>query len=1832
LATGLDLDESGKVVAVAPYVASVKAEIEEYALSKNVLLADEMNGEEVVKAAADSVKAAYKAINETDITSFTALEEARINAIKAINAQAEAQAYNNDLAEYKEIVKAEILYEATDKQLTSVDEKNVVSLSSDIQSIYAQIDSAETFDAVKTLELQALAKINEIVDEKAAAVQYINENAEGLDAYYTAKTTDIEAVNAEITLNGIADAKQTAEGHIDAAKTAKAVSEYKIKVTAELEKYAATHFVDIDKVVVKTGDSNGEEIFVNLTQAMEGCTTVDQVTGAVTAFETKIDEMYNSFVAVLNGKGYATIADAIAAANTGDTVVLIKDVTLADTLVITKSITLDLNEKTISYTTTEEKAVIEIGIDKQVIAGLNVTIENGTINSDAKYGIHIFDGSVELNGLTINHISTMAKVRAAVQPEWASIVTIVDCDIKSKAYYALSIWDTSTVTITNSNITANKETVITTNGIEDQNATVTINSGNFVAGEGADAVVYIPSGTFTINGGTFTGTTGIFVRGGKLIIPANSTAIINGTGAIADPTFSNGSNVENGGDGCNSTGDAVTIVSSNYPNKLSVTIAGGTFNSANAYAIRSSAVEKKDGSFYVIETGFISGGTFSSAPELALFGAEYAPGLNDDGTYGVISRTEYEAQLKAAEEAYIKANAVAKIGDTYYLKLQDAIDAAESGLTFNIFYWSGTLGTPIEILKSNSENLAINKAVFFTSNSSEVITISGTITGDLRLMDGKFEITGSVNKLIVVGEANVTIDKSATINTVETGFSYNITNYLAYTGKLIINSSVSEVNVSTYTTGTVTVNGSITTKITVKDGTVIINNTAAKVYAEGGSVSVYGNVTDFVSAYYNTNVLIGAKANVAKVYVGDGNKKLTGKVTILGTVTTVSVNSGTAIISGPVETNVNANGGNVTINGKVTGNVIAINDAVVTIGEKAEVTKVYVGNGADKILTGSVTVDSKAITSVIVNSGTAEINGNVTSDVDVYGGTAIINGTVAELYAYDGTTYAGNANIASIGYIYTEGTAKVYLSNVVVTGIVDDTINLAANVYEASYLFIGAEAVVNGTVQVWDTAVVDVYGTINYIKGEAQDNYFAISTNGTDGNNATINIFDGAKVVSENGIAIYLPSGNLTITGGEITGNTGIYVRGGTLNIPANSTAVITGNATTAEKRDANTTGRAYNTGDALAIDASNYPAGLKVSVAGGKFVSEHFKAVANYTSGTATELSGYISGGVFSGEIDSNLLVEGAMLEKNFDGTYSLVWDSSKIDALSDIEQYAATWGYLVDNLLTKADTLTLAERETDVGKAYIAFRLAYNALNNATVVNDVARLKKATISELNNLIKAIDEANSTAAQSLATAKTNAITEVKNYAQGLDASGAKLTDSEGKALNLAKVVVSTSTYYAIKNATTEAEVDEYVAYAKAEIDDMRDKLTKYSTETSEIEELVAQLDKVYQALGISTDNGEYSKSDIETIKADLSRIKTLLGNDATDAATIESISKKLGDLNTAIGTAEGKLESYISTNVVSELNTISRSVDGVSSLLTTVYGMLNEKVSDTENKNRLEEIQKQLASIAEQLETVGKSVDLETILAAVNALPSLDDINKAIADQLDDLNDQKLDAILKAIKDLPDTLKDAYNIDTNVVEVLKKEIADLKANISADDASMAEKLEEIITKIEGLDTSVETAKQVADAQTNAYAELDSWIDAYIKEMINSINGQEASVGGVTAVSVRLTASTISNESVNKLIDDNFNKTNAQLVKDYYQEAVTSISEATTVDDVQQAVAVFKAKVSMVQIMQTNDDELTNVYVILLVCIAVAVVAMAVSYVLFKVKSIRAIDDEDEEE
>lgn len=252
------------------------------------------------------------------------------------------------------------------------------------------------------------------------------------------------------------------------------------------------HFNPVDNAAEGTGTNF----------ATSGYETVEDTDGLYTA-QVKSDN-----AAAIDDVQYATLADAVAAANNGDTVTLLKN-TVEDVVIPAgKTITLDLNGKKLTNKT---------GHTITVEQGATLTINGeGTVDNVTHQKTTIYNkGTVTLNGGTYDRSKE-------------------DGIKDSNTYYTLLNHGTMTV----ANVTVNNKggySSLFENGYFNQkpetkngiaNPILTIKSGNFTGGINTvknddDATMIIDDGTFanyaqaafqnhniaTINGGTFDGST-----------------------------------------------------------------------------------------------------------------------------------------------------------------------------------------------------------------------------------------------------------------------------------------------------------------------------------------------------------------------------------------------------------------------------------------------------------------------------------------------------------------------------------------------------------------------------------------------------------------------------------------------------------------------------------------------------------------------------------------------------------------------------------------------------------------------------------------------------------------------------------------------------------------------------------------------------------------------------------------------------------------------------------------------------------------------------------------------------------------------------------------------------------------------------------------------------------------------------------------------------------------------------------------------------------------------------------------------------------------------------
>lgn len=349
------------------------------------------------------------------------------------------------------------------------------------------------------------------------------------------------------------------------------------------------------------------------------------------------------------------------------TVTLDKDYTEDITIKQNQNITLNLNGNKLTNKT---------GHTITVEQGATLTINGeGTVDNvtHAKSALVNYGEVVLDNGVTLERSSEKG--------------TLSPYSDGGNSYYTILNDKGATMTINNATVenSGGYSSAIRNGGDSECNdeSHLTIKDGNFSGG--LNAVKNDECGILTIDGGAFSNTSQY------VIMNWNKATITNGTFSVKD------------------SADAVLFTAAYHANRAvgELIVNNGTFTGNGSQKM----VENHYGSSYT-GTASITGGTFSS--DVSAYVAEgYVQ--NENGTVEQLGET----------------NAVAKVGNTYYKTLADAVAAAQSGET-------------VKLLKNVT--------------SANILKINQSITLDLG--DYTFELTGSGNtaRAIYINDgANVTI-------------------------------------------------------------------------------------------------------------------------------------------------------------------------------------------------------------------------------------------------------------------------------------------------------------------------------------------------------------------------------------------------------------------------------------------------------------------------------------------------------------------------------------------------------------------------------------------------------------------------------------------------------------------------------------------------------------------------------------------------------------------------------------------------------------------------------------------------------------------------------------------------------------------------------------------------------------------------------------------------------------------------------------------------------------------------------------------------------------------
>ena len=439
-----------------------------------------------------------------------------------------------------------------------------------------------------------------------------------------------------------------------------------------------------NEIALTYGENNVAET-VDTTKGVYGGATKD-VSDAVSK-AVNGDTTEPTGVAKIGNTYYATLKEAINAANTGDTIVLLTDVvlgsssqTLYSTATDKKSVhnlTFDLNGHKITSSSTSQ--TVTASRDGLVIK--NGTIEN-TANSTSHGAIYATFSTVGTHSLTLENVTVIAK---------------------DTGIYAVTANGNATVTIGDQTVINAKTGIDVVGAVYNTNRT------------------YTGSLTLNVSGGKVAGTKdGIHVEGpAKKNIAA--TVTVNVTGGEVSSITTNSSSTSNLPANVNITGGTVTGELKNAAADV-ITISGGTFK----------------GSITNLDTNgtiTISGGTFSSAVKEEYCADGYVPKDNDDGTYGVEAYTPIEVWTgytgtKVASYDTIAA-AVENLGENKWI-----VVAKDYTLTDNF-----TIPEGVYLDVANGATLTVNDGVTLTVAADAKRL--GVRTGATLVNNGTILVCGS---------------------------------------------------------------------------------------------------------------------------------------------------------------------------------------------------------------------------------------------------------------------------------------------------------------------------------------------------------------------------------------------------------------------------------------------------------------------------------------------------------------------------------------------------------------------------------------------------------------------------------------------------------------------------------------------------------------------------------------------------------------------------------------------------------------------------------------------------------------------------------------------------------------------------------------------------------------------------------------------------------------------------------------------------------------------------------------------------------------------------------
>ena len=364
-------------------------------------------------------------------------------------------------------------------------------------------------------------------------------------------------------------------------------------------------------------------------------------------------------VAKIGSVGYDTLAAAIAAAEDGDIITMLKEYDATSTITFNadKGVTLDLGE-------------YELTLSRFNLVQGRLTVKNGSVKCDGQafnvYAAPTADTAADYTKLVIEKDVTInADYGICLFP--AS---------NSKAGYNSAIEVYGNIATGGIFVSGNLGNDTTTAGdmvSSNKIPTVTIYDGAVVSnGTEGQGIAMNGLANVTVNGGTVSGSEAIGVKRGTLTV--------NGGTFLSNGEYVNP--VEANNNGTEDTGATISITSTyNYAGTINVNLNGGTFTSTNAPAVYQGHSKSGETTKPYTQgvTLNIQGGTFTSPANVAtVYVADKADGDAESYTKQVISGGSFKESVAQYVTSDLKYEANANGTYTYHETLDEALDVSNN--------------------------------------------------------------------------------------------------------------------------------------------------------------------------------------------------------------------------------------------------------------------------------------------------------------------------------------------------------------------------------------------------------------------------------------------------------------------------------------------------------------------------------------------------------------------------------------------------------------------------------------------------------------------------------------------------------------------------------------------------------------------------------------------------------------------------------------------------------------------------------------------------------------------------------------------------------------------------------------------------------------------------------------------------------------------------------------------------------------------------------------------------------------------------------------------------